>query len=129
MKIKYESVTGAVEEIDVSAEYGEFIVASRREESNSDRRHRYHAAFSLDGAQYEGQDFAADETPESEYLTRERNQRLYAAMDRLTSVQRRRLEMYADGMSFREIARLEGVDHKQIKKSVEQARKKIRNIF
>ena len=129
MKLKYESVTGYVEEVEISAEIGAYITADRREEENANRRHRYHAAYSLDGAVYEGDDFATDDTPESACIRDYENEQLYAALDTLTDTQRRRLEMFADGLTFREIARREGVSHKQVSKSIEQARTKIKKIY
>ena len=48
--------------------------------------------------------------------------RLYAALEKLSEIQRRRLEMrYFDGLTYRMIAEIENVSHNAIKKSVAQA--------
>ena len=47
MKIKYQFADGTTSEVEVSEEIGAFITASRREESNGDRKQRYHC-ISLD---------------------------------------------------------------------------------
>ena len=68
--------------------------------------------------------------PEFHYETAQKNKRLYEAMQQLTEIQRRRLQMYADGLSYREIARREGVsDHKKIIKSVEACEKENSKFF
>ena len=42
MKIKYESVTGEITEVEVSEEIGAVIIDSRRKEENLARKERYH---------------------------------------------------------------------------------------
>ena len=47
----------------------------------------------------------------------------------LTEVQRRRLKMYFyDGLSYREIAELEGVSHKNVLKSISEAIEKLKKL-
>jgi DNA-binding NarL/FixJ family response regulator len=45
------------------------------------------------------------------------------------SVQQKRLLMLADGLSLREIARVEGVDHRAVRESIDSAKKKIKKVF
>ena len=97
MKINYTFANGETSEVDVSEEIGNVILDFRREESNLDRKERYHC-YSLDAAEFEGSDYADVATPE-------------------------RLLLYAEGNSLREIARMECVDHKAVKKSIEVAKK------
>ena len=47
MKIQWNFADGTKSEVEVNEELGEFITASRREESNLDRKERYHC-YSLD---------------------------------------------------------------------------------
>ena len=55
--------------------------------------------------------------------------RANAALDKLSETQQRRLLMLADGLSIREIARREGVDHRAVRESIEAARKKFKKNF
>ena len=50
-------------------------------------------------------------------------------MDELSDTQFRRLIMYADGMSLREIAALAGKDFSSIAESINAAKKKVRNFL
>ena len=128
MKITWNFTDGTTSEIEVNEEIGNYITASRREEDNLSRKERHHC-YSLDAILFEGKEYGDNHTPETEMETAERNKRLYAAMETLTEVQRRRLLMLADGLSAREIARTEGVAHKQVLKSIELARKKLRDLL
>lgn len=129
MIIKYKFVTGEVTEVEVSEEIGAVITASRRDEHALEERNRYHC-YSFDAIEYEGKEYADPDTPESIHERTERDKRLYAALETLTEVQRRRLLMRAEGLSYREIARREGVsDHKKIQKSINEAREKIKKFF
>lgn len=122
MKIRYEFADGTVSEVEVSEEIGGMIVDSRRQEDNLDRKERYHR-YSLDAAEFEGSDYSTEETPETALLLQLENQRIAKLLSELPEVQRRRLLLYAEGKSLREIARMESVDHKAVKKSVEAAKR------
>lgn len=70
-----------------------------------------------------------DEEPEhEEYRTIENALRILEAM-KLTETQRRRFEMYINGLSTYEIARIEGVDQKAVWFSIESIRNKRAKIF
>ena len=116
MKINYTFANGETSDVEVNEEIGNLILDSRREESNQDRKERYHC-YSLDAAEYEGEDYADGSTPIKE------------AFEQLSEVQRRRLLMLAEGVSLREIARREGKDIKSIRESIERARKKFLKYF
>ena len=53
MKINYTFANGETSDVEVREEIGNLILDSRREESNQDRKERYHC-YSLDAAEYEG---------------------------------------------------------------------------
>ena len=53
MKINYTFANGETSDVEVNEEIGNLILDSRREESNQDRKERYHC-YSLDAAEYEG---------------------------------------------------------------------------
>lgn len=64
MKIKYEFIDGTITEVEVEESIGAVIIESRRKEDNLARKERYHC-YSLDAAQFEGEEYADDATPES----------------------------------------------------------------
>lgn len=72
---------------------------------------------------FEGSEYAGKDTPESLLEQTEDKRHIKGFLEELPEVQRRRLLLYAQGKSLREIARLEGVDHKAVKKSIEAAKK------
>lgn len=96
MKINYTFANGETSDVEVREEIGNLILDSRREESNQDRKERYHC-YSLDAAEYEGEDYADGSTPETELFLQLENQRIKEAFEQLSEVQRRRLLMLAEG--------------------------------
>ena len=75
---------------------------------------------------------------EDDYIEREERKSVYAkrkaaavlALDMLTVVQRRRYLMYhVDGLSLRQIAEIEGVQHSKIQNSINEAEKKIKKFL
>ena len=69
LKINYTFANGETSDVEVNEEIGNLILDSRREESNQDRKERYHC-YSLDAAEYEGEDYADGSTPETELFCR-----------------------------------------------------------
>lgn len=122
MKIKYQFANGDVSEVEVSEDVGSIIVDSRRKEDNLDRKERYHC-YSYDAIDYEGEEYADPDTPDSLLERDELSKRVQSAMLHLSEIQVRRLTLFAEGLSIREIARMEGVDHKAVSKSIESAKK------
>ena len=128
MKINYTFANGETSEVEVTEEIGNVILDSRREESNLDRKERYHC-YSLDGTEFEGMEMAEDDTPETELFLQLENRHIAETFDRLSEVQKRRLLLLAQGLSVREIARREDKDIKTIRESIEGARKKFLKFF
>lgn len=125
MEIRYKFNDGTESIVEVCDEIGTFITNSRKEEQAGNRRERYHC-ISLDAAEYEGIEMSSRETAESVAMYNSYKKEFYEAYDTLTDVQKRRVEMKEDGLTYREIARSEGVsDHKKIIKSIDQAGKKL----
>lgn len=126
MKIKYKFATGEVTEVEVSEEIGTVILDSKKAEHAGNERERYHRAFSLDDAEYEGAAFASGASDpaaiveEKEFL-KERESKLAS----LTPLQRRRFEQYESGAKIADIARLEGSAFNTVKESIEAAQKKL----
>lgn len=129
MKIKYKFADGTTTEVEVSEEIGAVIIDSRKAEHAQDERQRYHCPYSYDAIDYEGEEYATYDTPETEHIRSERDARLYTALAALTETQRRRLLMLADGLSMREIARRENADIKTVRESITGAKRKFQKIF
>lgn len=128
MKINYIFANGETSDVEVSEEIGTVILDSRREESNLERKERYHC-YSLDAAEFEGEEYADSSTPETTLLLQLENQHIAETLDQLSEVQKRRLLLLAQGLSVREIARREGKDIKTVRESIDGARKKFLKIF
>ena len=122
MKINYTFNNGENSEVEVNEELGAVILESRRKEENMERNRR-RRCYSLDDVDFEGDDFADERTPESLFMEQLDNEHIKETLDKLSETQRRRLLMYAEGMSIEEIARVEGVYHTSISRSIEAARK------
>lgn len=128
MKIKYKFATGEVMEIEVSDEIGAVITASRKAEHALEERNRYHC-YSLDAIDYEGLEYGeCDEYP-IEDDSAERAECINTAFSHLTEVQQRRLRLYADGKTLREIAALENTRFQSVAESIEAARKKFLKFY
>lgn len=129
MKIKYQFADGTTSEVEVSEEIGAFITASRREESNGDRKQRYHC-ISLDGFEYEGEAFE-DESQDQDRIREEMDEqsRVDRFLATLTEVQRRRLERRLDGASAAQIAREEHCDPSVVRESLKQIQAKYKKLF
>lgn len=128
MKINYTFANGETSEVEVSEEIGNVILDSRREESNLDRKERYHC-YSLDAAEFEGAEYADGETPETELFSQLERIHIAEVLDELSETQKRRMLLLAQGLSVREIARREGKDIKTIRQSIDGARKKFLKYF
>lgn len=129
MKIKYRFANGEVSEVEVSDELGAIITASRREEENYERKTRYHCRYSIDKLLFEGEDYADQSpTPDALYEDKEESPRVQAFLDSLTDVQRRRLEMRMEGMSFTEIAQEEGMSYNAIVFCFKQIKNKFKKF-
>lgn len=123
MLIKYKFVDGTVTEVEVSDEIGAVITASRKAEHALEERSRYHC-YSLDAIDYEGLAYGeCDEYPIEDDFA-ERAEHIRAAFSQLTETQQRRLRLYADGKTLREIAALENASFQSVAESIEAARKK-----
>ena len=121
MKITYQFADGSKSEVEVSDDLGTVIMDSRREESNLDRKERYHC-WSMDAAEYEGEEYGIPDFTDD--LIDDTDEKVREAFSHLSETQRRRMLMLSEGMSIREIARSEGKDFSSVRESIEAARKK-----
>ena len=132
MKVTYRNSDTTTIEIETSEEIAVTLTESYRKEDNLARKCRYHH-YSYDAIDFEGEEYADPDTPES-ILTdseaeAESNARYAQALALLTEVQRSRFLMYAAGLSTHEIARREGTNQKSVHESIEAARKKLKKFY
>ena len=121
-RYRYEFATGT-EEIEISGEWADVLLElDKSEEANCKKETRRH--ISLDAIDFEGEEFAAAADAEAILLEKETEKEVTEMLSSLTETQKRRAEMRLEGMTYREIARLEGVNVKAIEKSILAGRKK-----
>lgn len=128
MKIKYAFLDGTVTEVEVSEEIGAVIIDSRKAEHTQDERHRYHC-YSYDAIDYEGEEYGACDEYAVEDDSAEQTARIREAFSHLTATQQRRLRLYANGKTLREIAAIEEASFQSVFESIEAGRKKFLKIF
>ena len=128
MKIKYTFDNGENSEVEVNEEIGAVILESRRKEENMERKRR-RRCYSLDDIDFEGDDFADDRTPESLFMEQLDNEHIKETLDKLSDLHRRRLLMLAQGLTIREIAKIEGVTVRAVFDSIEKAKEAFKKIY
>ena len=107
---------------------GMLLDLDRQQYNNDQKETRRH--FSLDGMDYEGEQFASAEDTEREAVRREDMARLYSAMEVLSPSQRELVEkVYFEERKITDIAREEGVSKQSVHERVQRALKKLeRNL-
>ena len=126
MKITYEFCNGERDTVEVDEELGEFLMESRRLEENLERKERYHCCPLFDDNDKEIE-LADWRQPIDAIEENELRDELREMLKMLTETQRKRLLLFAGGMSLREIARQEGCDHKAVLKSITQVHARLKN--
>lgn len=132
MLIKLKDLNGKVtQEVDVDDAFGEWYVEEERKEENDARRQRYWETTHLDGLDYEGEWFEdkESETPEDYVERLEQEARYDTFLKTLTATQLRRLHLFEEEYSEREVARIENVDFKSVHETREQLKKKYLAFF
>lgn len=130
MIINYRFVDGETAQVEVSDEIGNVIIESRRAEETVEREARRHC-FSIDALEYEGIDFAVYDTlfkAEDELEEHKRMAAIKRVFNSLTKKQRRRICLYINGKTIREIAEIEGTTVRAIHDSIRLSREKFLKI-
>lgn len=128
--ITYKTANGNRICVEVSTPVKELLEQSDRQIRSQRRQDRRH----LDFAVQTDEDLLSSLLPANEdtadLLERiERDTRLHEAIGRLTEIQRRRLCLYYfDGLSYRQIARLEGVTHRTVITTIEHSLNRLRTL-
>ena len=124
-------INGQALSVEVSVEVYEYLDRADHKEENlahEKRRHWDIREFDEYIAATEGRTY--QETPEQYVCRMETQDELMAALSLCTEAQRRRFLLYAlDGLSYEQIARLDGCSKAAVQDSVEAARKKFQNFF
>ena len=117
-------------------EIAAFMEDNCREIWRSDRMKSRYVPYSTDALVYEGKEYAAPDTPETVYLAIEEEsengndeERMKRYLSVLTDVQRRRMLMRLEHLTFREIADIEGTDESSVRDTVRAAYKKLQKKF
>ena len=79
---------------------------------------------------YEDKDyFSATDNPEKALMENEFAKKREAMLSQLTPVQRRRFELFEEGMTVAEIARREKAAFNSVKESIESAQEKLKKLL
>jgi len=123
---------GQVLSVEVTVEVYEYLDRADHKEENLSHEQRRH---------WDGREFdeyiaftegigAYSETPEDYLCRKETLDELLSVLSRCTDTQQRRLLLYAlDGLTYEQIALLEGCSKAAVQDSIEAVRKKFRKIF
>ena len=107
-----------------------WLEKSRKEIQSQDRRQRYHAPYHIEALLYEGSGYASGEDVAEDAANADEENRIDDLFQsNLTPVQYRRFRMYMNGMSIREISRIEDADYSSVYESIESAKKKLRKNY
>ena len=127
MKYRYGFATGT-ETVEIPEEWAAVLEEMDHEEQLCDRREsRRHQ--SLDDLLYEGMDFAADGDAETPLLEKEFSGELEEALCCLTEIQRRRLLMHCEGMTYEQIGLREEISLQKAAVSIEKAKNNLKKIL
>lgn len=128
--ITYKAANGNRICVEVSTPVKELLEQSDRQIRSQRRQDRRHLDFTVQA----DEDWLSSLLPAYEdtadLLERiECNTRLHEAIGKLTEIQRRRLCLYYfDGLSYRQIAKLEGVTHRTVISTIEHSLNRLRKL-
>lgn len=137
MKVAYKDPYAGVQKFEIDDSFDNegltevinYLEENTRLINNAERRERYHMAYHLEGLEYEGEEYADPDTPQSLLEEMELYERLTQALDCLTEVQRRRLLMLSDGMNIKQIAIEEDANYSSVRESILSAKEKVKKYL
>lgn len=125
-------INGQALSVEVSVEVYECLDRGRHKSENlthEKRRHWDIREFDEYIIATEGR-LPHQETPEEYVCRKETRDELFSVLESCTEAQRRRFLLYAlDGLTYEQIARLDGCSKAAIQDSIEAVRKKFRKLF
>lgn len=130
VKIEYKTANGSRICVEVSTSVKELLEQSDRQIRSQRRQDRRYLDFTpLTDEVLEISLLGVHEDTADLLERMERNARLHKAIGKLTDVQRRRLSLYYfEGLTYSQIAKLEGVSHRAVIYSIEQALKQLKTL-
>lgn len=127
--LQYVFANGDVVQIEVEDSFATVIHADRRKEQSYARKVRRHEAR-LENFSYEDRKYFSDEdSPERLLIRKEENEAISEEIENMSTVHKRRLLMYLDGLTYEEIAKRENVTVGAVAYSMKAARKKIKELL
>lgn len=131
VEIIYCTAEGKRISVEVTNPVKELLEQSDRQIRSQRRQDRRHLSYAGIAAEELDNLLSPSQEDTADLLERkERDTRLHAAIGQLTEVQERRLRRYYfDDLSYSQIARMEGVTHKAVMRSIEQALRNLRTLF
>lgn len=131
VEIIYCTAEGKRISVEVTNPVKELLKQSDRQIRSQRRQDRRHLSYAGNTAEELDNLLSPSQEDTADLLERkERDARLHAAIGQLTEVQERRLCLYYfDDLSYSQIARMEGVTHKAVIRSIEQALRSLRTLF
>lgn len=125
-------INGQALSVEVNVEVYEYLDEADHKEENLAHEKRRH----WDGREFDEYIAATEgrlpyrETPEEQVCRMETLDELFSVLESCTTTQRRRFLIYAlDGLTYEQIARLDGCSKAAIQDSIEAVRKKFRKLF
>lgn len=130
VKIEYKTANGSRICVEVSTSVKELLEQSDRQIRSQRRQDRRYLDFTpLTDEVLEISLLGVYEDTADLLERMERDTRLHKAIGKLTEVQRRRLSLYYfEGLTYSQIAKLEGVSHRAVIYSIEQALKQLKTL-
>jgi len=130
VKISYKLANGSQICVEVSTSVQELLEQSDRQIRSQRRQDRRHLDFKVSTDGNSDSPLLPTYEDTADLLERmERDARLHKAVGKLTEVQERRLRLYYfEGMTYSQIARIEGVSHRAVIYSIEQALKQLQKL-
>ena len=127
--VVYKLANGKRIRLEVTSEVGDFLEQSDRQIRSQRRQDRRYLIYTGCIDEFDDHPMTAAQEDVADLLIRmDSYRRLYAAIDELSEVQKRRLLLhFEDNLTYREIAKMERVHHGTIGRSVERAIKQLRN--
>ena len=131
VKISYKLANGSQICVEVSTSVQELLEQSDRQIRSQRRQDRRHLDFKVSTDGNSDSPLLPTYEDTADLLERmERDARLHKAIGKLTEVQQRRLRLYYfGGLTYSEIARLEGVYYRSVIDSINQAIKRLGKLY
>jgi len=129
--IIYKLADGKRIKIEVTSEVVDALEQSDRQIRSQRRQDRRYLIYTGYIAEFDDSTMTAPVEDTADLLIRmDSYKQLHAALDKLSAIQRRRLELrFLDGLKYRDIAQIENVSHKTVEDSVARALRKLKKLL